>query len=145
MFLALSPGAFNRAWVAVRKSRVIVSWQVSQLSEPTNSAPGMLGGARIARSVVLQESRITLSAAPPPTTHQSFSGLPRTHRVNLVYHTLRTLNRSLLDWLRIFTGKIPGGNFMKFALLGAVSAWRAPVPLGARQLGIQWETSQKIS
>jgi hypothetical protein len=38
----------------------------------------MLGGARIARFVsnVLQESRITASAAIPPTPQKSFSRLP---------------------------------------------------------------------
>ena len=41
----------SRAWVAVRKSRTISSWQVLHSSEPTNSAPGMLGGARIVRFV----------------------------------------------------------------------------------------------
>ncbi len=39
----------SRAWVAVRKSRTICSWQVAHSSEPTNSAPGILGGARIVR------------------------------------------------------------------------------------------------
>ena len=88
MFLAFSPCAFRRACVAVRKSRVIDSWQVSQLSEPTNSAPGMLGGARIVRFVsnVLQESRITVSAAVPPMAHNSFSRLPWIHRVSLECH-----------------------------------------------------------
>src|SRR5450759_751380 len=124
MFLALSPGAFNRAWVAVRKSRVIVSWHVSQLSEPANSAPGILGGERMVRFVskLLQESRITLSAAPPPATHQSFSRLPRNH-VNFGCHTLRSFTRSALDWLRIFTGEIPG-------LISCNSHSSAPVPFG---------------
>jgi len=74
----LSPGAFKRAWIDVRKFLVIGSWQASQASEPTNAAPGMLGGARIARfdSNVLQESRMTVSAAVPPIAHNSFSRLP---------------------------------------------------------------------
>ena len=33
----------SRAWVAVRKSRTISSWQVLHSSEPTNSAPGNAG------------------------------------------------------------------------------------------------------
>ena len=117
MFLALSPGAFNRAWVAVRKSRVIVSWQVSQLSDPANSAPGMLGGARMARleSKLLRESRTSVSEAPPPIAHQSLSRLPWTHRVkNRRCHTPWSRIKSNLGWLRIFTGKNPdpflGGN-----------------------------------
>lgn len=89
MFFAFSPCAFRRACDAVRKLRVISSWQVSQLSEPANSAPGMLGGARIARFVsnVLQESRITASATIPPTPQNSFSRLPLIHRVSLECHT----------------------------------------------------------
>jgi hypothetical protein len=87
MFFAFSPFAISRACVAVRKLRVILSWQVAQLSDPTNSAPGMLGGARIVRSVVLQESRMTASAAVPPIAHNSFSRLPWVHRVSLERHT----------------------------------------------------------
>src|SRR5262245_43257308 len=83
-FLALSPGAFSRACVAVRKLRVIFSWQVSHASDPTNVAPGMLGGASRVRllSRELQESKITVSATPPPAAQQSFSRLPLSHRVN---------------------------------------------------------------
>jgi hypothetical protein len=47
----------------------------------------MLGGARIVRFAVLQESRTTASAAIPPTPHSSFSRLPWIHRVNLECHT----------------------------------------------------------
>ena len=63
-------------------------WQVRHSSEPTNSAPGMLGGARIVLFVVLQESRITVSATPPPTAQQSFSRLPLSHRVSLECSTI---------------------------------------------------------
>src|SRR6516164_3700693 len=77
----------SRAWVAVRKSRTISSWQVLHSSEPTNSAPGMLGGARIVLFVVLQESRITASAAVPPAPHKIFSRVPWIHRVSLERHT----------------------------------------------------------
>jgi hypothetical protein len=87
MFLAFSPFAISRACVAVRKLRVILSWQVAQLSNPTNSAPGILGGARIVWFLVLQESRITASAAVPPTPHRIFSRLPWIHRVSLECHT----------------------------------------------------------
>src|SRR5438094_6251976 len=87
MFLAFSPFACNRACVDVRKSRTICSWQVAHSSEPTNSAPGMLGGARIVRLVVLQESRMTASATAPPAPHNKLSRLPCTHRVSLERHT----------------------------------------------------------
>src|SRR6266513_2600192 len=82
IFLAFSPFACNRACVDVLKSRTICSWHVAHSSEPTNSAPGMLGGARIVRLVVLQESRISASATAPPAPHKKVSRLPRTHRVS---------------------------------------------------------------
>src|SRR6476646_9161263 len=87
MFFAFSPFACNRACVAVRKSRTICSWHVAHSSEPTNSAPGMLGGARIVRVVVLQESKITASATAPPAPHKKLSRLPWIHRVSLESHT----------------------------------------------------------
>src|SRR6516164_6613417 len=87
MFFAFSPFAINRACVAVRKSRTISSWQVLHSSVPTNSAPGMLGGARIVRFVVLQESKMTASATVPPVPHRIFSRLPWIHRVSLECHT----------------------------------------------------------
>ncbi len=87
MFFAFSPCAFSRACVAVRKLRAIASWQVAHSSEPTNSAPGILGGARIVRLVVLQESRITASATAPPAPHNKLSRLPWIHRVSLERHT----------------------------------------------------------
>src|SRR5436189_3200268 len=83
MFLAFSPFACNRACVDVRKSRTICSWHVAHSSEPTNSAPGMLGGARIVRLVVLQERKITASATAPPAPHNRLSRLPWIHRVSL--------------------------------------------------------------
>ena len=73
--------------MAVRKSRTICSWQVAHSSEPTNSAPGILGGARIVRLVVLQESKITASATAPPAPHNKLSRLPPIHRVSLERHT----------------------------------------------------------
>src|SRR5712691_2278129 len=87
MFLAFSPFACNRAWVDVRKSRTICSWHVAHSSEPTNCAPGTLGGARIVRLVVLQESKITASAKAPPAPHKKRSRLPWIHRVSLERHT----------------------------------------------------------
>ena len=48
----------------------------------------MLGGARIVLFVVLQESRITASAAVPPAPHKIFSRLPWNHRVSLECHTV---------------------------------------------------------
>src|SRR5204862_6389160 len=89
MFFAFSPCAFSRACVAVRKLRAIASWQVAHSSEPTNSAPGMLGGARIVRLVVLQDRRTTISATAPPALHQNVSRLPWTHRVIPERHTNR--------------------------------------------------------
>ena len=86
-FFAFSPFACNRACVDVRKSRTICSWQVAHSSEPTNSAPGMLGGARIVRLVVLQDKRITASATAPPIPHNKLSRLPSTHRPTLECHT----------------------------------------------------------
>src|SRR5262249_38933946 len=67
--------------------RTISSWHVAHSSEPTNSAPGILGGARIVRVVVLQESKITASATAPPAPHNIFSRLPWIHRVRLECHT----------------------------------------------------------
>src|SRR6266567_3023906 len=87
MFFAFSPCAFSRACVAVRKLRAIASWQVAHSSEPTNSAPGILGGARIVRLVVLQERRMTASATAPPAPHNKRSRLPNPHRVSLDCHT----------------------------------------------------------
>jgi hypothetical protein len=47
----------------------------------------MLGGARIVRLVVLQESKITASATAPPAPHNKLSRLPWIHRVSLEPHT----------------------------------------------------------
>jgi len=49
----------------------------------------MLGGARIVRLVVLQESKITVNATAPPALHKKVSRLPWTHRVTLEPHTNR--------------------------------------------------------
>ena len=49
----------------------------------------MLGGARIVRLVVLQDSRITATATAPPALHKKVSRLPWTHRVSLETHTNR--------------------------------------------------------
>src|SRR5437763_10957021 len=87
MFLAFSPFACSRACVDVRKSRTICSWHVAHSSEPTNSAPGILGGARIVRLVVLQESKMTASATAAPAPQNKLSRLPWIHRVSLERHT----------------------------------------------------------
>ena len=87
MFFALSPFACNRACVAVRKSRTICSWQVAHSSEPTNSAPGIPGGAKTVRLVVLQDKRITATATSPPALHNKLSRLPSTHPASLERHT----------------------------------------------------------
>src|SRR5207247_5054486 len=79
--------AVSRACVTVRKLRAIAAWQVAHSSEPTNSAPGMLGGARIVRLVVLQESKMTATATAPPALHNKLSRLPWIHRVSLERHT----------------------------------------------------------
>ena len=47
----------------------------------------MLGGARIVRFVVLQESKITASATAPPAPQNKLSRLPWIHRVSLERHT----------------------------------------------------------
>jgi len=47
----------------------------------------MLGGARIVRLVVLQESKITASATAPPAPQNKLSRLPWIHRVSLEPHT----------------------------------------------------------
>jgi hypothetical protein len=47
----------------------------------------MLGGARMVRLVVLQESRIRASATTPPAPHNRLSRLPSTHRPTLEYRT----------------------------------------------------------
>src|SRR4249919_1091628 len=105
MFFAFSPFAISRACVAVRKLRTISSWHVLHSSEPTNSAPGILGGARIVLFVVLQESRITASAAVPPTPHKIFSRLPWIHRVSLECHTETECCRKLETPTTHFYGK----------------------------------------
>src|ERR1700758_4363855 len=97
----------SRAWVAVRKSRTICSWQVAHSSEPTNSAPGMLGGARIVRLVVLQESRITASAAIPQRPHRIVSRLPCVHRVSPERHTIKECSQKSESWTTHFYGKNP--------------------------------------
>src|SRR6266496_4596179 len=67
-FLALSPGAFSRVCVAVLKSRVMGSWHCEHVSEPTNSAPGMFGGAIKVRLTVAQEIAAAVAVKTPATT-----------------------------------------------------------------------------
>src|SRR5437868_2730901 len=61
-FLAVSPGALSRACVAVLKSRTIWSWHWAQVCDPTNSAPGMFGGASTVRLTVAQEMAMSATA-----------------------------------------------------------------------------------
>ena len=83
---SLFSSAVARGWLFGNRARYL-SWQVAHSSEPTNSAPGMLGSARIVQLVVLQESKITASATAPPAPHNKLSRLPWTHRVRLQRHT----------------------------------------------------------
>src|SRR5215212_4290566 len=101
MFLALSPCAFRRACVEVRKSRVIVSWHVAHSSDPTNSDPGMLGGARIEwlDSKLLQERKTRVVTAPPATSHPTFFRWPPSHRINLDSRTPWSLAGRFGAWL----------------------------------------------
>ena len=50
----------------------------------------------------LHESRMTVSATPPPTAHQSFSHLPWTHRVNLECHTSPLLSEGAINGYAFF-------------------------------------------
>jgi|SRR6266511_6089503 len=59
-FFELSPGAFKRVWVALLKPFTMSSWHSAQVCEPTNSAPGMFGGASTVRLTVPQEIAITV-------------------------------------------------------------------------------------
>lgn len=107
----------SRACVAVRKSRTICSWQVAHSSEPTNSAPGMLGGATIVRLVVLQESKITARATAPPALHKKLSRLPCIHRVSLENHT----NREYAQKLKIVTTHFFGFFLVAILILPTVT------------------------
>src|SRR5215470_10891506 len=135
MFFAFSPFACSRECVAVRKSRTISSWHVAHSSEPTNSAPGMLGGARIVRFVVLQESKITASATAPPAPHNKVSRLPWTHRVSLEPRT----NREYAQKQKIVTT-----HFFRFFLLAYRNSIDAGEPQDWRH-GIALATSRTIS
>ena len=88
-------------------------------------------------SKLLQESRIRVSAAPPPTIHQSFSRLPRNDRVNLECHTSRSVVRKPIHRLRIFTVNIPAKILraptnllaVMLCLCRAILRWRFARPL----------------
>jgi len=53
--------------VAVLNSREIGSWHCEHVSEPTNSAPGMLGGAITVRLTVEQEIAATVTTSTADT------------------------------------------------------------------------------
>src|SRR5215469_8173404 len=115
MFFAFSPFAISRACVAVRKLRKMSSWQVLHSSDPTNSAPGMLGGARIVRFVVLQESKMTAIAAAPPAPHKKVSRLPWIHRASLEPHTNAEYAQN---------EKVPTTHFFRFFLAARPQFYR---------------------
>jgi hypothetical protein len=58
----------------------------------------MLGGAINVRllSRELQESKITVSATPPPAAQQSFSPFPLSHRVSLECSTIGAVLRRIV-------------------------------------------------
>src|ERR1039457_7461383 len=85
------------------------------------------------RVVVLQESRITVRAAPPPQIQGSFSCPPRTHRVSREVNTCPQCCQNKVGRLRIFTGNVrspisaPVEELIGVAALyprGAVLGWR---------------------
>ena len=85
------------------------------------------------RVVVLQESRITVRAAPPPQIQGSFSRPPRTHRVSREVNTCPECCQNKVGRLRIFTGNVRTPisatieEFIDVATLcpcGAVLGWR---------------------
>ena len=68
----------------------------------------MLGGARIVRLVVLQESKITAIATAPPALHNKPSRLTCIDRVSLEAHTNRDYAQKK---------KIISTHFFRFSLL----------------------------
>jgi len=80
----------------------------------------MLVGARIVLFVVLQESRITASAAVPPTPQSSFSRLPWIHRVSLECHTKTECRQKLNVPTTHFYGKYPSDFAQTYRFSSAV-------------------------
>src|SRR4249919_2601824 len=75
----------------------------------------MLGGARIVRLVVLQESKITASATAPPAPQNKLSRLPWIHRVSLEHHTNSEYAQKQ---------KIVATHFFRFFLSGLLQFYR---------------------
>src|ERR1051325_2346531 len=55
MFSALTPSAFNFAWVALGNPLLICAWHSAQFLDPTNSAPGISRGMITTRLTVTHE------------------------------------------------------------------------------------------
>jgi hypothetical protein len=92
----------------------------------------MLGGARIVRVVVLQESKITVSATAPPAPHNKLSRLRFIHRVSLECHTngeyaqkSKTMTTHFFGGFSYCTIRILPMCLMHPAI-GAVFGWRLP-------------------
>jgi hypothetical protein len=96
----------------------------------------MLGGAMIARldSKLLHESKITVSAAPAPAVHQSFSRLPWKPRASLQCHTPRSLTETFSGGYAF----LPVIAEVKFISISAVSLWCEP------RLDTRWEIFQIV-
>ena len=95
----------------------------------------MLGGARIVRLVVLQESKITASATAPPTPQNKLSRLPWIHRVSLEPHTNGEYAQKQ---------KIVATHFFRFFLSGLPESTDADEPR-ALQHGIALAISHRVS
>jgi hypothetical protein len=94
----------------------------------------MLGGARIVRLVVLQESKITVSATAPPAPQNKLSRLPRIHPVSLERHT----NREYAQKEKIMTT-----HFFRFFLSGVLQFYAAAEPHPLRH-GIALGISHRV-
>jgi len=100
----------------------------------------MAGGATMVRFVsnVLQESRITVSAAVPPIAHNSFSRLPRSHRVNLKCLTCREYWQDGKILATHFFGKTDFVLFAPFAASATFSALQINGTIFARRFSRQF-------
>jgi hypothetical protein len=64
----------------------------------------MAGGATIVLLVVLQESRMTVSAIVPATAHNNLSRLPWIHRISFEFHTNREYAQKPRKITKLFFG-----------------------------------------